>query len=210
MSIKDKQQRRQETQAAGDNRGQREPSPQLFPGAGPSLLSHFGRGLSGIGRPRPGAVRTAGVEGAGHVWGCHFRVTDHACSPDPGSRSPPSARGRHGTRSGRRVRWGRRQRPICDPVGWAAEQAQRLLSPKPPAPRGATWAGCSLAFCLPSTLGVFFKSCGEFVFGFQSIHTCLFRFQCLLIVLYSANVCGALILKESASQGPTQMRCFLT
>lgn len=136
MSIKDKQQRRQETQAAGDNRGQREPSPQLFPGAGPSLLSHFGRGLSGIGRPRPGAVRTAGVEGAGHVWGCHFRVTDHLCSPDPGSRSPPSARGRHGTRSGRRVRWGRRQRPICDPVGWAAEQAGRRLLRSPPHPVG--------------------------------------------------------------------------
>lgn len=92
MSIKDKQQRRQETQAAGDNRGQREPSPQLFPGAGPSLLSHFGRGLSGIGHPRPGAVRTAGVEGAGHVWGCHFRVTDHLCSPTQ-ARGAPHLRG---------------------------------------------------------------------------------------------------------------------
>lgn len=35
MSIKDKQQRRKDTQAAGDNRGPREPSPQLYPGPGP-------------------------------------------------------------------------------------------------------------------------------------------------------------------------------
>lgn len=92
MSIKDKQQRRQETQAAGDNRGQREPSPQLFPGAGPSLLSHFGRGLSGIGRPCPGAVRTAGVEGAGHVWGV-ISESLITCAPLTQARGAPHLRG---------------------------------------------------------------------------------------------------------------------